>query len=342
MSKTGVQEVAPRRHLSDRRARTVDRLVEATVAELADVGYQGLTVRGVAKRSGVASATAYTYFASKDHLVAEVFWRRISAHPRRTVDRRRSPANRVTDVLLDYALVVADETDLAAACTVALLADEPEVHELRIRIGRSLHERLLDALAGDADPAVARTLELLVSGALIQVGTGHLAYRDLPDLLGDSARLVLGDGVVTAATGLVYDPYAYEIHEDPYPTYARLRDEAPVYRNDERAFWALSRHADVMAAFRDTERFSNRHGVSIDPAASGPGAHRTMSFLAMDPPDHGRMRGLVSRGFTPRRVAGHGGRHPGADRRLTSTTAWPRGRRPSTSWPTSPARCRWT
>ena len=109
---------------------------------------------------------------------------------------------------------------------------------------------------------------------------------------------------MTTATDLVYDPYAYEIHEDPYPTYTRLRDEAPVYRNAERDFWALSRHADVMAAFRDTERFSNRHGVSIDPAASGPHAHRTMSFLAMDPPQHGRMRGLVSRGFTPRRVAG--------------------------------------
>ncbi len=105
-----------------------------------------------------------------------------------------------------------------------------------------------------------------------------------------------------AADALVYDPYAYEIHEDPYPTYARLRDEAPVYRNDERDFWALSRHEDVMAAFRDTARFSNSHGVSIDPAASGPHAHKTMSFLAMDPPEHGRMRGLVSRGFTPRRV----------------------------------------
>jgi cytochrome P450 len=102
---------------------------------------------------------------------------------------------------------------------------------------------------------------------------------------------------------LVYDPYAYEIHEDPYPTYARMRDEAPLYRNDERGFWALSRHADVMAAFRDSERFSNAEGVSIDPAASGPHAHKTMSFLAMDPPQHGRMRGLVSRGFTPRRVA---------------------------------------
>jgi cytochrome P450 len=102
---------------------------------------------------------------------------------------------------------------------------------------------------------------------------------------------------------LVYSPYAYEIHDDPYPTYARLRAEAPVYRNEAAEFWALSRHADVVEAFRDNVRFSSAHGVSLDPAASGPHAHRTMSFLAMDPPMHGRMRGLVSRGFTPRRVA---------------------------------------
>ena len=107
--------------------------------------------------------------------------------------------------------------------------------------------------------------------------------------------------MTTAA--LTYSPYDYEIHEDPYPTYARLRAEAPVYRNEAAGFWALSRHADVVGAFRDNARFSSAHGVSLDPAASGPHAHRTMSFLAMDPPMHGRMRGLVSRGFTPRRVA---------------------------------------
>lgn len=105
------------------------------------------------------------------------------------------------------------------------------------------------------------------------------------------------------AAALVYSPYLYEIHEDPYPTYARLRAEAAVYRNDAGDFWALSRHADVVDAFRDSRRFSSAHGVSLDPAASGPNAHRTMSFLAMDPPMHGRMRGLVSRGFTPRRVS---------------------------------------
>jgi cytochrome P450 len=101
---------------------------------------------------------------------------------------------------------------------------------------------------------------------------------------------------------LNFSPYDYEIQEDPYPAYARLRDEAPLYRNDGLDFWALSRHADVAAAFRDTEQFSNANGVSLDPSSWGPRATRTMSFLAMDPPRHTRMRGLVSRGFTPRRV----------------------------------------
>jgi cytochrome P450 len=100
-----------------------------------------------------------------------------------------------------------------------------------------------------------------------------------------------------------YDPYAYEIHEDPYPTYAALRAEAPVFHNTERDFYALSRHADVLAAFKNTKLFSNSYGVSIDPAAWGPRARLGTSFLAADPPAHTRMRSLVSRGFTPRRVA---------------------------------------
>ena len=105
-----------------------------------------------------------------------------------------------------------------------------------------------------------------------------------------------------AAEPLRFSPYDYQVHEDPYPIYARLRDEAPLFHNPEVGFWALSRHADVIDAFRDSERFSSAYGVSLDPSAYGPDAHRTSSFIAMDPPMHGRMRGLVSRAFTPRRV----------------------------------------
>jgi cytochrome P450 len=104
-------------------------------------------------------------------------------------------------------------------------------------------------------------------------------------------------------TPLEYNPFAYEIHEDPYPTYVRMREEAPVYHNESLDFFALSRHADVLAGLRDTERFTNTHGVSVEPSASHPAAHLAMSFLGMDPPRHTQMRALVSRGFTPRRVA---------------------------------------
>jgi cytochrome P450 len=100
-----------------------------------------------------------------------------------------------------------------------------------------------------------------------------------------------------------FNPYDYEMHEDPYPTYARLRSEAPVYRSDEFDFWALSRHEDVIGAFRNVDAYSNAFGVSLDPSAFGPDAHRTMSFLALDPPKHTRMRSLVGKGFTPTKVS---------------------------------------
>jgi cytochrome P450 len=109
--------------------------------------------------------------------------------------------------------------------------------------------------------------------------------------------------MTTVSRPVAYSPYAYEIHEDPYPVYARLRAEAPVYRNEELDFYALSRHEDVLAAFRNLDGFSNAQGVSLEPSAFGPEAHKFMSFLALDPPRHTRMRSLVGKGFTPSKVA---------------------------------------
>ena len=100
----------------------------------------------------------------------------------------------------------------------------------------------------------------------------------------------------------VLDPYDYDFHEDPYPYYKRLRDEAPLYRNEELNFWALSRHQDVWQGFRNSTSLSNRDGVSLDPVSRGPHASKTMSFLAMDDPAHLRLRTLVSKGCTPRRI----------------------------------------
>jgi cytochrome P450 len=109
---------------------------------------------------------------------------------------------------------------------------------------------------------------------------------------------------MTSTTAEIFDPYDYDFHEDPYPVYARLRAEAPLYHNASDDFWALSRHADVHAAVRDDTTFSNRMGVSVDASAWSPDAHRVMSFLALDGAAQTRLRKLVSAGFTPRRVRG--------------------------------------
>ena len=100
-----------------------------------------------------------------------------------------------------------------------------------------------------------------------------------------------------------FDPYDHALQDDPYPRYARLRRESPLYHNTEHDFWVLSRHADIATALQSDRAYSNAMGVSLDESSWNPHAHTVMSFLALDPPEQTRLRKLVSRGFTPRRVA---------------------------------------
>jgi cytochrome P450 len=103
------------------------------------------------------------------------------------------------------------------------------------------------------------------------------------------------------ATDLYWDPIDEGLDDDPYPLWRRMRDEAPLYRNDRFGFWALSRFADVEAAHRDPATFSSAHGTVLelmDNDMSGSG-----QLIFMDPPSHTILRALVSRAFTPRRMA---------------------------------------
>src|SRR6056297_1207180 len=109
----------------------------------------------------------------------------------------------------------------------------------------------------------------------------------------------------TDISDLVYNPYAFAVHDDPYVVYRRLRDEAPAYWNPELRFWVLSRFDDVLDAFRDFETFSSRGGVALEnrrPITAGQGGGFEQ-MIELDPPDHTRFRKLVSRVFTGRRVA---------------------------------------
>ena len=107
---------------------------------------------------------------------------------------------------------------------------------------------------------------------------------------------------MTASGTLSYDPLDPELWRDPYPTYARLRDEDPVHYVEDRGFWVLSRFADVMAATCDTEVFSSAHGLTFEQdEITKLGLMPTL--VMMDRPRHTLYRRLVNSMFTPRAVA---------------------------------------
>jgi len=101
-------------------------------------------------------------------------------------------------------------------------------------------------------------------------------------------------------TAMTYDPFSYEIDEDPYPLYRWMRDEAPAYYNAELDFFALTRFQDNLDAFVDHETYSSNHGTSLE-FMDGP-KDDTGLMIYMDPPKHNRFRALVSKTFTPRQI----------------------------------------
>ena len=180
-----------RRRLTAKQAETVERLGQAAVKVLGREGFAGLTVRRVAAEAGVGAATAYTYFSPKEHLVAEVFWRRLAESPC-VAYQSDDPAVRVIEVLGHISQPVADEPEFAGAVTTALLGRDPDVEVLRLRIGRVIRDRLAEAVGADADPGVVDTLELLYSGALVRAGMGYASYDEIARRLETAARLLLG------------------------------------------------------------------------------------------------------------------------------------------------------
>jgi cytochrome P450 len=106
---------------------------------------------------------------------------------------------------------------------------------------------------------------------------------------------------VTAAD-VYYDPYDFEIDADPHPVWRRMRDEVPLYRNDEHEFWALSRFEDVEAGLSDWKSYSSARGTVLELIRNRvqipPG-----TILFEDPPLHDAHRALLARLFTPRRMA---------------------------------------
>ena len=167
--------------------------MRAALETLRESSYADLTVRAVAARAHVAPATAYTYFSSKNHLVAEVYLDLVGQVPFFT-DVNDTRLNRVQQALRSLALMVADEPEVAAACTTALLSNDDAVRAVRDRIGAEIHKRIKSALGPGADARTVSALEMSNFGALVHAGSGSFSYRHNADRLAYVVSLILDGG----------------------------------------------------------------------------------------------------------------------------------------------------
>jgi AcrR family transcriptional regulator len=185
-----------------RQEETFRKVLAAGVETLREKSYADLTVRAVAARAKVAPATAYTYFSSKNHLIAEVYLDLVRQVPYFT-DVNDPMPTRVHSALRHLALVVADEPEVGAACTTALLGGgaDPAVRAARDRIGAEIHRRIASAIGPGAKPSTVSALEMAFFGALVQAASGQLTYREIADRLADVVGLILtGAGEETGNT----------------------------------------------------------------------------------------------------------------------------------------------
>jgi AcrR family transcriptional regulator len=187
---TAVTDLGERRR-NRRQEETIRKVLDAAVELLRETSYSDLTMRMVAARAGVAPATAYTYFRSKNALIAEVYLRLVREVPLFT-DVNQTTQQRVTAQLRELSLLVADEPELAAAATTALMGNEPEVRGIRDKIGMEVHRRIASALGPGAWPEVLATLELIFYGALVHAGTRSATYYQMADRLDSVIALIMG------------------------------------------------------------------------------------------------------------------------------------------------------
>ena len=107
-----------------------------------------------------------------------------------------------------------------------------------------------------------------------------------------------------STTTVEFDPFSRDFFDDPYDTYADLREHAPCYYSEQYDFYALSRFDDVVTAHRDHATFTSTHGQTYEQLSSGEPAELG-SIISMDPPEHTRYRALVSRAFTPMSIGNY-------------------------------------
>jgi AcrR family transcriptional regulator len=168
------------------------RVLDAMVDLLRKVPYCAITMPAIAKRAGIPHAKTCAHFRSKDAIVAEIYLERLRAAPL-VVDVEQCAQARITAQFSQLVMLLADEPGIAAACSSALISDEPSVRATRQRIHMELHRRVRTALRPGAWPEVAETLEFALLGALVHASCGADSFRQTAEDLASVVSVVLPD-----------------------------------------------------------------------------------------------------------------------------------------------------
>ncbi|MFD1813623.1 TetR/AcrR family transcriptional regulator [Rhodococcus gannanensis] len=186
------ESASPRRSLAGRPADTTGKLIDAAVDALRDVGYDRLSMRDICRRAGVTHATAYGYFASKQHLVSEAFHRSLVEWSTRPIFGDTA-GERLAYTFAGLGQFMAEDPSLNTAAMAAMLADDADVHRLRGSAGDLIGRKLVDALGDRANPAALDALNMAVSGAMLQAGMGFTSYEAMVQRLKRMGELVLAE-----------------------------------------------------------------------------------------------------------------------------------------------------
>ena len=184
-----------------RSEQSVRKLIDAAVEELARSPYADFTVRAVAARAAVSPTTAYTYFPSKDALIAEVYLR-LLRDASTFVDVNDTAETRVKSQLRELLLLLADTPYLADACSTALMADDAVVNDARLRIAAEVSRRITASLGPECSHDVVTTLHMVFSGATMHARSRPGGYRQMADHLDRAVSMVMNSRLIKPATDL--------------------------------------------------------------------------------------------------------------------------------------------
>ena len=180
LAETSALPISPRScQLSDRQLAVKKRLLEAGLELVCEIGYLDLTLRAVATRAGATHTTAYNYFVSKAHLVAELFYSVLLAVPTETPDPSVPLSERIAAALGAVALKFGEVEALARAGNAALYQEEPDVVLVRGAIGADLVRRIVISSGDEADAELTELAMITYIGALEWAGAGALSYDEV-------------------------------------------------------------------------------------------------------------------------------------------------------------------